>query len=355
MAIMNLILVATLTIIAAPMTRPASVPASQTSLVVTAPQFDRLVASLNDPRFSVREEASSQLCRLDPSFLPKLADRYRTVIGEEAKHRLRYAMETIYYQRELAGRCGFIGISLSQQTATDMIDPTDGRKCYGVYVMKTIDGLPAARAGMKDLDIIIGLNGQPLPASPSSQKFISLIERTPPGTTVQLRVLRAEKPVRQVTIRPGKDEDSPTLGLKLSAPPTGTFAGVRVIEVAPNSAAAAGGLKINDVISSVNGISLITTFSGLDMLTSALQAAGPAKPVPMTVQSCTETRLDVTVGRRPLEFLRPEDKLSMQAGFARWWREHGGQWQPSPDAPRPNTPFIQIPEEPQQDRNSIIP
>ena len=338
-----------------PASRPASASATQ-SAAVSVQEFDRLVSELNDPRFAVREAATRRLCRVDASFLPRLVERYRAAVGEEAKHRLRYVTETIFYQQELTGRSGFIGIRLSQQTVADVIDPTDGRKCHGIYLIDVIRDMPAARAGVRNGDIVFRLNDQPLPKEPSSQGFISMIERTPPGTAVRLRVLRAEQATRKVTLQPAIHELSPLLGLKVSGPPYGVVAGVRVVQVAPQSAAEAAGVKVNDIITTVNGKPSTNPLDGIAVLNKALYAAGPDVPVTLGVQSSEDVTVEVIVGRRPIEYVnKPEHKLQMQANFAHWWRQQGGLWQPSPDN-RGSVQYV-LPgsDAPQREKNAIIP
>jgi membrane-associated protease RseP (regulator of RpoE activity) len=359
MILTSLAFIATLAAAGVPASRPASVPATQAGLVVDNRDFDRLIADLDDPRFAARERATRRLCDLAPSFLPRLAAKYRAVGSEESRHRLRYALETIFYQQELTGRSGFIGIRLWPTTLTDVIDPVDGRKCQGIRVLGVIEGLPAERAGVRDLDIIFGLNDQPLPASPSTQQFISQVAATPPGSSVRLRLLRPEQTPRRVTLQPAEDKASPTLGLKLSPPPVGSRLGIRVIEVAPDSPADTAGIKVNDTIVAVNGISLLSDLDGPTILTQVLQAAKPASPVHLSVQSGKELTLQVVVGRRSLEYLNPEEKPAMEAKFARWWRQQGGQWQPASGPIQPPVPFrSQIPnpaDQPPQDRSPIIP
>lgn len=319
--------------------------------------LDRLVADLNSPRFAVRERATRTLSDLDAAFLPKLAQRYHAAVGEEARHRLRYAMETIFYRQELAGRSGFVGIRLSQQAITDVVDPVDGRKCYGIYIIDVIQDMPAAHAGIQGGDTIISLNDQPLPADPTSQEFISLIERTPPGSRIRIRVLRPEKRIRRISIQPATDEASPTLGLTLSPPPAGLVTGgIRVVEVATDSAAEATGIKVNDVISAANGVSVATPFDGMTVLTNALESAGPAAGVQLAVQSCKDVSMEIVVGRRSPEYVtNPRDRQEIQNRFARWWRRQGGQWQPSPEAPQRVVPVMPAEANPlQQERSADI-
>lgn len=336
-------------------TGPASVPTSRPAMAIADGVLDRLVADLNSPRFAVRERATRELCDLDAVVLPKLAQRYHAAVGEEARHRLRYAMETIFYRQELAGRSGFIGIRLSQQAITDVVDPVDGRKCYGIYIIDVIQDMPAAHAGIQGGDTIISLDGQPLPADPSSQKFISLIERTPPGSTIRIRVLRPEKRIRRISIQPATDEASPTLGLTLSPPPAGLVTGgIRVVQVAKNSAADAAGIKANDLISAANGVSVATPFEGITLLTNALQSARPAAGVQLAVQSSEDVTLEVTVGcRSPRYVTNPRDRQEMQSRFARWWREQGGQRLRSPEPIQRVIPFFPLEARPLEQERDV--
>ncbi len=338
-----------------PSSRPASTSASQAASV-SEQEFDRLVSELNDPRFAVREAATRRLCRLDASFLPRLVERYRAAVGEEAKHRVRYATETIFYQQELTGRSGFIGIRLSQQTVSDVTDPADGGKCHGIYLIDVIKDMPAARAGLQNGDIVFRLNDGPLPKDATSQGFISIIERTPPGTAVRLRVLRPGPVTRKATLQPALHELSPLLGLKVSGPPLGVAGGIRVVQVAPRSAAEAAGLKVNDIITTVNGKPSSNPLDGMAVLNKALYAAGPDLPVTLGVQSSEDVTIEVVVGRRPIEYVnKPEHKLEMQANFARWWKQQGGQWQPAPDSREPLQYILPGTEAPQREKNAIIP
>ena len=356
MAIVSLVLAVLLAAGGDPATRPTSTSATQAASTVTDQEFNRLVAELNDPRFAVREAATRRLCRLEASFLPRLVERYRTAVGEEAKHRLRYVTETIFYQQELAGRCGFIGIRLPQQAVPDIVDPTEGRRCYGIYVSEVIDGMPAERAGLRNGDIMIRLNDQPLPKDPSTQRFISIIEQTPPGTPVRLRLLRPGQSSRTVTLQPAADEPSTLLGLKVSGPPITAPGGIRVVQVAPQSAAEDAGLKPNDIVTAVNGKEITNPLDGTGILARALQSAGLAAPVTLKVQSCEDITVEVVVGRRPIEYVnKPEHRLEIQASFARWWRKQGGQWQPLPDNSRTFLYVSPGSDSPQREKNAIIP
>lgn len=302
--------------------------------------FDRLITELDDPRFSVRDRATRRLCEPEAVDLPRLVAQYRAARSEESRSRLQYAIETVFYQRELAGRCGFIGISLASETVPDVVDPENGRKVHGIYVAQVKKDFAGDRAGMRDGDVIIGLNGQSLPESNTTQPFISLIERTTPGTRVRLRVLRAESAQRTATLEPSGERASWNPGLKLAAWPIGMVGGVRVVEVEPRSAAEAAGVRVNDLILAVNDTSLLRDYGGLATLTGVLQQSGWSAPIRLTVRSSQVVVLDVVVGRRPAEYIRPEDKPAMEARFARWWREQGGRWRPGPGAGRVGPPIL---------------
>ena len=95
MILTSLVLIATLAAADAPLSRPASVPATQAGLIVDDREFDRFIADLDNPRFAAREQATRRLCELDPSFLPRLAAKYRAVGSEESRHRLGLVMRDL--------------------------------------------------------------------------------------------------------------------------------------------------------------------------------------------------------------------------------------------------------------------
>jgi len=147
---------------------------------------------------------------------------------------------------------------------------------HGILVADVTAGGPAARAGIRRGDVITSLGGAPIT---SSARFRNRIAFLPPGTTVELDVVRGKR-ARMVSIKLGNLRDDPAarsadrkdheggaagaprhgrlldgIGIAELGPPARkklsvprSLAGVLVTAVEPGSAAERMGLAVNDVI-----------------------------------------------------------------------------------------------------------
>lgn len=92
----------------------------------------------------------------------------------------------------------YIGISgqdLTLPVIEELNLPNDTR---GVWVREVVRGGPADRAGLREFDIITGINGTPLK---SMNELITFLAReTVPGDTVQLSILRQAEDRAEVTL-----------------------------------------------------------------------------------------------------------------------------------------------------------
>ena len=152
-------------------------------------------------------------------------------------------------------RRGQIGVGIQDITPElrDAFDLTKGQ--FGVLVTNVVEDSPAARAGIKSGDIIIEADGK---TTSSTAQLRSRIGVKEVGDKVQLTILRNGDSL-QLTVKVGEvksrqaqvDKLSPLLqGLRVENNPDGE--GVLVVAVAPNSAAAYGGLREGDVIVGAN-------------------------------------------------------------------------------------------------------
>ena len=78
---------------------------------------------------------------------------------------------------------------LSEQEMDEIAGRHGIREGFGVYVVDTVEGTPAARAGMKAGDVIVAFGDRPVVDSRSLQRLVSA---TSPETQVQVTVLRSE-------------------------------------------------------------------------------------------------------------------------------------------------------------------
>jgi serine protease Do len=172
---------------------------------------------------------------------------------------------------------GSIGISFTPSDASNAgaLLKANGVN-EGVFVQSVAAGGPAEKAGLKDGDIIVAINGKPVH---DGNQLVSTVTATPVGSPLEITVVREGK--RQnykvvvgdlAQIFPdrfgGANENSPnkaegtaasfgmsvqnlsdqrrdSLGLKQKG-------GVQVVEVEPNSFAEDIGLQANDVVTEIN-------------------------------------------------------------------------------------------------------
>lgn len=156
---------------------------------------------------------------------------------------------------------------------------------HGALVSGVEPGGPAAKAGLKQGDVVISLNGQPVT---DANLLRNRIAASTPGTSVALEVLRdgrrqtidarlvqRESETASVTPAALDDEGGSGVGITVS-PVTGQLArelelprgasGLVITDVDPSGAAASAGLRPGDLIKSVNG----RTVDSVSSLKSAL-------------------------------------------------------------------------------------
>jgi Do/DeqQ family serine protease len=157
---------------------------------------------------------------------------------------------------------GYLGV-LPQNVTPAMADALHLKQNTGVLIGDVTPGTPAAHAGLQRGDVILDVDGQKLDDSNQLRMRISL---TPPGTTVNMRVLRdgAEKTVAvklaEMPTNVAKNGGAPetdseggvTSALEGVSVDAAKGKGVLVTEVDPSSSAAAAGLHEGDVILEVN-------------------------------------------------------------------------------------------------------
>ncbi len=302
----------------APATRPAAESARP------APgQIDQWIDQLAHPRYAVREEATQQLCELDESDLPLLVRRYRAETRFEPKRRIRYVIEFVFHRDQIVGRNGFMGVEVFPQVIAELVDPTTGKLTRGVVVKKVKTGFAAERAGLKDSDVIITLNQQPLPEDPTTASFVQKVSSHSPGTVVTLGVLRASKAVT-LRVPVGPDPTRLLSGARTSAMTQDVPAqGLWVADVEDRSPAMAAGLRPNDIIRSVEGAALGPY--GPNQIEGILRGLTPGTQIRLEVVRSDVLTLKVKLGYRPPEYIMdPKDLAEARTRFITWWLDQGG-------------------------------
>ncbi|AOV18324.1 serine endoprotease DegQ [Acidihalobacter aeolianus] len=166
--------------------------------------------------------------------------------------------QLIKYGRVERGRIG-----IAAQDLTPALASAFGlKRVRGAVIAQVEPGLPAARAGIRPGDIVVGIDGRAVRDAMQMRNILGL-ERV--GTTIRLSVLRHDRPMAfsLVVARPAESvriggRISPLLaGATLGDVPAvlahkARLHGVIVLAVRPDSPAARSGLQKGDVIESVN-------------------------------------------------------------------------------------------------------
>ena len=172
-----------------------------------------------------------------------------------AKGVMKQLIETGSVER---GRIGVGGQDLTPELAKAFNLPTT----HGAVVSQVVPGSPAAKAGIKQEDVITEVNGKDLHSFSQLRNMVGLMRV---GEKVDLTVVRDGKP-RTVTVTIGKNTEQASSGADLHPRLAGaTFApsdesnskgsderGIVVQKVEPRSPAARAGLRPGDVITAVN-------------------------------------------------------------------------------------------------------
>ena len=199
---------------------------------------------------------------------------------------------------------GWIGVQIQPVTA-DIADSLGMKDAQGALVAEPQEGSPAAKAGIKSGDVIVSLDGEPVPDARTLARRISSM---PPNTSVKIGVFHngkedrlsmtlGELPKERLASAAKPDRDSnaatdlPRLGLSLAPAASVKGAGplgVVVTQVDQDGAAAAHGFKTGDVILDVGG----TTVNAPGDVSRALNDAktGGRRTVLMRVKSEQGTR-----------------------------------------------------------------
>ena len=190
---------------------------------------------------------------------------------------------------------------LSEQEMESISARHGVREGFGVVIVEVLEDTPAARAGMRNGDIVVALDGRPVTETRMLQRLIAAAGA---DQDVRVTVLRPEgrRPlaVRLSTMpRPAAGERvAVEFGFALrEVDPPATAPGPRLISdtpavgaVIPRSAAARAGLEVGDIIVQINDHAVLTREAARDVLADL----DPDKPLRLVVTR-GERRLSLTL------------------------------------------------------------
>lgn len=195
---------------------PSPTPTDPPAVAVD-PLIARLMADLNHDQFTVREQAMAELQRIGKAVVPALRQTLASQPPAEVRHRaervLQQLGEPIVQQppaKAASTTRAYMGCgTYSGRTLTPVQRQQPGDERLGVRLEKPADvvalqlDLPAgqglviqqvqadsaaAKAGLKTLDILLEINGKPVPSDPAA--FTKLLTEIKVNTPVDAVVLR---------------------------------------------------------------------------------------------------------------------------------------------------------------------
>ena len=190
---------------------------------------------------------------------------------------------------------------LSEQEMDDLSKTHGIREGFGVVIVDVLAETPAARAGLKNGDIVVAFEDRPVTETRLLQR---LIATAAPESEVRLVVLRREGrravPVRLVSMPRdvAGDRVAALFGFFLREPApsdTGSLAGTPVVAaVERKSLAERGGLSMGDGVLQINDRPVLTRETARE----ALAEASPERPLRLIVRRDAE-RLALTLEPSP--------------------------------------------------------
>ena len=190
---------------------------------------------------------------------------------------------------------------LSEQEMEEIAARHGIREGFGVVIVEVIEGAPAARAGLKNGDIVVAFGKRPVTETRLLQR---LVAAAPTDRESELTALRAEgrRPVRvRLASMPRAmvgERVAAELGFIMREPdaggeppsPRAVVAAPTIAGVLKASAAEKAGLEVGDVILQVNDQPVLTR----DAAREALADVALDRPMRLTVRR-GDSRLSVTL------------------------------------------------------------
>ena len=184
---------------------------------------------------------------------------------------------------------------LSEQEMDDLAKRHGVREGFGVYIVDTIEGAPAQKAGIKKGDIVVAVNDRPivetrllqrLVAAAGFEKEVRLTVLRPAGRSevvVKLGVMPTAMAGERVAAEFGfvmREAEAPA---PEASAPAGSPA---IVAVLKGSAAENAGLKVGDVILQVDGRDVPTGVAARE----ALADVDVARPLALTFRRAGASR-----------------------------------------------------------------
>lgn len=216
-------------------------------------------------------------------------------------------LTTIVMDAVAARQWAWLGVrirDISEQEMDEVAVRHGIREGFGVVIVDVLDETPAARAGLKSGDIVVGFNGRPVTETRLLQR---LIASTAPDSEVRLVVLRRGEGRRAMAVRlmtmpreVAGERVAALFGFALREPPQGeapaTASTPVVTAVERGGAAERGGVRSGDVVLQVND----QPVTSREAARGALAEVSPEQPLRLVVRRGEDrTTLTLEPGQQP--------------------------------------------------------
>lgn len=151
------------------------------------------LANLSSPSYEERTSARRAIEEIGVFACAQLRELYRTSDDLEVRLTIESMLRTIYLNHHLLDQNGFLGIrhqNIPFESDVDPRIPVDG---VGLAVESVLPGTAADRDGLRQFDVIIRLDGEPLSRPRrfgEENAFGETVRKKGPGAVITLTVLR---------------------------------------------------------------------------------------------------------------------------------------------------------------------
>ncbi len=155
-------------------------------------EIDALIARLGSPHYKEREAATLRLLEIGMAAFAQLSVAYQETDELEVRLRIERIVHEAYLNHHVYDRNGFLGISQSPVPIEHDNDNRIQENHVGIEVQRVIENTAAQRAQLRQGDVIIALDKEPVAAAGSQviTAFGESIRLRGPGARVILTLLR---------------------------------------------------------------------------------------------------------------------------------------------------------------------
>ncbi len=160
----------------------------------TAAKIDEWIAELGSPEFTRRNQATHQLIQSGAKAFNKLRDAYRSTGDFEVRSGIQKIIHEAFLDVRVYTHFGFLGVSLDQGTPGPEDNPLIPQGRVAIGLSSVIPDTGAARAGLRQGDLILAVNGAPIKGmgSRATEAFREMIRTSGPEAELELHVVRGE-------------------------------------------------------------------------------------------------------------------------------------------------------------------